>query len=285
MIKKLLMVAAVAIMGLQAAACTRVPPGHVGIKVYLLGGEKGVDHEELGVGRYWIGINEDLYLFPTFKQNYVWTQDVKEGSENDESITFNTKGGMVVGADVGITYQLDPTKVSTVFEAYRRGVEEITDTFLRNHVRDAFVDVASTMDVQSVYGEGKKGMVDKVQEIVSNQVSEVGINIEKVYLIGSLRLPETVVKALNAKIEATQKAQQRKNEVAQSTAEALKKVAKAKGDADSVLLIAKAQAEANRILSKSLTRELISYEKATRWDGKLPQVTGGATPFINFKSE
>ena len=28
--------------------CTRVPPGQVGIKVYLNGGDKGVDHEVLG---------------------------------------------------------------------------------------------------------------------------------------------------------------------------------------------------------------------------------------------
>lgn len=32
------------------AGCSRVPPGHVGVKVYLLGGEKGVDTEDLGGG-------------------------------------------------------------------------------------------------------------------------------------------------------------------------------------------------------------------------------------------
>ncbi len=63
--------------------CSKVPAGNVGIKVYLLGKSKGVDTEELPVGRYWIGINEELYKFPTFTQNYVWTKNINEGSIND----------------------------------------------------------------------------------------------------------------------------------------------------------------------------------------------------------
>ena len=42
----------------SVAACSYVPAGNVGIKVNLLGGDKGVDSEVLGVGRYWIGWNE-----------------------------------------------------------------------------------------------------------------------------------------------------------------------------------------------------------------------------------
>lgn len=53
------------------AGCSKVPAGEVGVKVYLLGTDKGVDHEVLGPGRYWIGINQDLYLFPIFTQNYT----------------------------------------------------------------------------------------------------------------------------------------------------------------------------------------------------------------------
>ena len=60
--------------------CSKVPAGNVGIKVFLLGGAKGVDSQELGPGRYWIGWNEDLFLFPTWTQSYVWTKDPAEGS-------------------------------------------------------------------------------------------------------------------------------------------------------------------------------------------------------------
>ena len=87
MMKKLTNLILLGALALMGTACSKVPSGHVGVKVYLLGGEKGVDSEELGVGRYYIGINEELYLFPTFKQNYVWTADEREGSESNESFT------------------------------------------------------------------------------------------------------------------------------------------------------------------------------------------------------
>lgn len=70
------------------AACSKVPAGHVGVKVYLLGSDKGVEQEELGVGRYWIGVNEELNIFLTYLQNYVWTKTVDEGSPTDESFIF-----------------------------------------------------------------------------------------------------------------------------------------------------------------------------------------------------
>ena len=94
-----------------ATACSKVPAGYVGVKVNLYGTSKGVQAEELAVGRYWIGMNEELYTFPTFTQNYVWTRSSTEGSPNDESISFQTNEGVVVNTDVGISYHINSKKV------------------------------------------------------------------------------------------------------------------------------------------------------------------------------
>lgn len=261
------------LMLFPGCGCNKVPAGNVGIRVFLLGSSKGVDTEELGVGRYWIGLNEELYIFPTFKQNVVWTKDPTEGSPNDESITFQTSEGMVVGADIGITYQIDPRKVSNIFQKYRRGVEEITDIFLRNKVRDTFNMVSSSYKVESIYGEGKVKLLKEVNEKIKNDLQKEGILIEKVYLVERFRLPETVVKALNLKIEATQRAEQRENELREAQAEAKKIVA-----------LAKAEADAIKEKSKAITTTIIKYEAIKKWDGKLPHYNGGgAVPFLEIK--
>ncbi|WP_319495974.1 SPFH domain-containing protein [uncultured Cohaesibacter sp.] len=268
------------------AACGKVPAGNVGVKVDLYGSDKGVSMEELGPGRYWVGMNEDLYIFPTFTQNYVWTQDDTEGSPNDESIKFQTIEGMTVGADVGISYSVDPAKVSLIFQKYRKGIDEITGTYLRNMVRDALVSEGSTREIESVYGSGKTALMRAVEDSVRAQVEPIGINIERVYWIGELRLPDTVVTSLNAKIEATQKAQQRANEVQQSIAEAKKKIEEARGEAESIKLRAQATAEANAEIAKSLTPELVKFRAIERWDGVLPRMTGdGAVPFIDVTKD
>jgi regulator of protease activity HflC (stomatin/prohibitin superfamily) len=275
-------IAALALLAGSVAACSTVPAGHVGVKVYLLGGSKGVDSEELGVGRYWIGMNEQLYIFPTYMQNYTWTREPDATGNEDESISFQTVEGMTANADVGISYQLDPTRINKIFQTYRRGVEEITDTFLRNMVRDALVKQASTKPIEYIYGAGKAELMAAVQADVQKQVSDIGIKIDKIYWIGEIRLPQTVIDSINAKNAATQMAQQRQNEVAQARAEAEKKVAEARGEADSILLKAKAQAEANRELSASITTDLVQYRALEKWDGVLPRMTGSAAvPFIN----
>ena len=268
------------------AACSTVPAGHVGVKVFLLGGDKGVDSAELGVGRYWIGPNEDLYIFPTFMQNYVWTKDPTEGSPNDESISFQTADGMTANADVGISYSIDPSKVTQIFQTYRRGVDEINDTFLRNMVRDALVKQASNKPIEYVYGAGKADLMASVQKDVNDQVGPLGIKIDKIYWIGEIRLPPTVIDSINAKNAATQMAQQRQNEVAQAKAEADKKIEDARGTAESILRVADAQAKANKLLAQSLTPEFVQYQAITKWDGILPKFTGSAAvPFVDVTNE
>lgn len=276
MLKRSIKVFTAAALALSLAACYKVPAGNVGVKVYLLGGAKGVEAEELGVGRYWVGINEDLFIFPTFTQNHTWI--------GNERLSFQTVEGLEVTADVGISYRVDPAKVTTVFQKYRKGIQEITDIFLRNMVRDALVKRASTLGIESVYGAGKATLIESVQADVSKQTADIGIIIEKIYWVGTLGLPENVVGSINAKIQATQMAVQRQNEVAQATAEANKVKEIAKGEADARLTVAMAEAKAIDVKGAALRNnpEIIEFEKVAKWNGTLPQVTGGATPFINL---
>lgn len=269
-----------------ASACHKVPVGHVGVKAHLLGGSKGVDSEELKPGRYWIGINEELYLFPTFTQTYVWTKACEDGDCTDESITFQSIEGMDVNADVGATFSVDPTKVTTLFEKYRKGIDEITDLYLRNMVKDAFVAEAGKLPIEAVY-RSKEQLLKDVQARIGGQVSVLGINLEKLYWAGGFRLPQRVTNSINASIEASQEAIKIQNQVAQAKAEADKKIETARGQAQSVILIANAEADAIRIKGTALrenpaTIELSAIEK---WDGKLPVTqAGGAVPFIQVPS-
>lgn len=263
------------------SACSKVPAGYQGIIVNLYGSEKGVQTESVGTGRYWLTFNQELYLFPVFLQNYTWTKD-KEHVDKDESITMQTSEGLTISTAVGITYQISPDNVSRVFQKYRKGIDEITDIFLRNMVRDAMNSVSSTMTVEEIYGAKKDIFIAKVNDLVKSQCKEDGITIDKVYLIGSFQLPENVVNSINAKIQATQNAMKVENEVATTKAEAQKTIIEAQAAAQQITIKAKAQAEANSMIAKSVTSELIQFQAMQKWDGQLPKVSGQNTPFINI---
>lgn len=272
-------------LAVSLSSCAKVPAGYVGIKFNKFGSDKGVNIQEKQPGWYWTGVSWDMYTFPTFMQNYTWTKAGKEGS-GDESMSFQTIEGLSVNADVGITYQLDRGKVTSIFQTYRRGVDEITDTFLRNQVRDELNKQASVLPIEAVYGAGKSKLIESVEATVRKQVAPIGIVIDRIYWIGDLRLPQNVTNAINAKIQATQMAQQRENEVAQAKAEADKVRAEAAGQADAKLTIAKADAEAIRVRGDALrdNPSLVQLNAVDKWNGILPVFMLGdkATPFINI---
>lgn len=274
--------ALVALAVTTLAACSKVPAGSVGVKFDLYGGSKGVTGEVVSPGKYWLGWNEEMYLFPTFSQNDTWAWNGKGAP--DESITFQDKEGTQINADVGITFSVRADKADVVFQKYRKGIDEISDVYIRNMVRDAINSETSTMDVAEIYGAGKEKLMVEVTQRVRDQVSPIGIVVEKIYWVGALRLPDNITKAINSKIEATQKAQQRENELQTATAQAQIEREKARGEADAKIIAAKAESEANRLLQASLTRELVEYTKAQRWDGKLPQVTGASTPMVDLRN-
>lgn len=273
----------VALIGLLSiTSCSKVPAGNIGIKFYLLGSSKGVDMEPLNPGRYYIGWNEELYVFPTFTQNYVWTHSKDEGSPNDESFNFQDKEGLELKADIGITYHIKPEKVPVIFQKYKRGIDEITDVFLRNMVRDALVTNSSKFDVEYIYGSGKTALMDSVTVDVRHECQPLGIIVDKIYWIGKINVPKPVKAAIDMKIKATQIAQQRENELRETEAEAKKQIAKAQGIAKSIEIKATAEAQANKIVGQSITQNLIQYEKVKKWNGNLPQVSG-ASALINLK--
>ena len=274
---KLLIGLSIIAISISLSACDKVPAGYRGVKVNLYGSDKGVDEQSLGVGRYYIGWNSELYLFPTFLQNYSW--------KGDQAITMQTSEGLSIRTDAGITYSIKPDNVVKVFQKYRLGIEEITNTFLHNMVRDAMNEVASTMTVEQIYGAQKEKFIAKVNEIVKRDAGVTGIEVEKIYLVGSFELPDTVINSINSKIQASQNAMKVENEVATARAEAQKTIVDAEARGKQILINAESQARANRILAESLTSEFVSYQAILRWNGELPKYTGSSIPLINFKDK
>lgn len=252
-----------------------INPGYVGVVVDLFGNAKGVETEELHVGVHWIAPWKTVYQFPIFEQNHTW--------EGRDAFSFQTSEGLAISADIGISFHIRPAAIPNIFAKYRRGMDEITHTFIRNYIRDAINKSASKMKIEDLYGESKEMFFEQVQNQVRGELREVGFEMSRIYLIGRFHFPETVVTALNQKIEAIQRAQQRENELREAEAEAKKQIAKASGQAQCVILAAESEAKANLVLSSSVTAELIQWQAVQRWDGKLPSVTSGATPFIQLK--
>jgi len=279
--KKLVLLSLLAV---SSIGCTRVDPGNIGLKVNMYGTDRGVDDVTLETGRVWYNpITEDVYTFPTYMQNAIWTKDEIEESPEDESITFNSIEGAVVNADIAISYQILPEHVKDIFTELRQDAEYIKDVYVRSKTRDAFSRHASKMKVVDIFGSKKEELLSAVKEDLGSTMP--GFKFDMVTFVGGLRVDPLVEQSISSTIQATQRAIEAENKVKQSTAEAQQKVEEARGLAESILLEAKARSEANEILTKSLSPALLQYESLQRWDGVLPKVTGEVIPFISIDNE
>lgn len=278
-----------------SSGCTRIDAGQAGIVVHLAGDQRGVD--DLPVQTGWVFYNPigtSVFEYPTFMQTVQWTKDVHEGNPANEEITFTTKEGLVVSADVSLSYQLQWDKIPAFYVKFRTDdLGRFTHGFLRNVTRDQFNEVASHYPIESIVGDNEK-FVAEVRARLAQAVSGIGCEVQQFGFIGAPRPPANVIAAINAKIGATQLAMQAENEVRRVRAEAEKRVAEAEGAARAAIAQAEGEAKARRItadseaytnvtVSRSITPALVEYLRAKKWDGRVPQVTGAGSTFVNLK--
>lgn len=255
-----------------------IAPGEVGVVVNLFGEKQGIQEKELGIGVHFIAPWEKVYKFPIYEQNHQW---IKE-----EGFNFQTSEGLSVQADIGITFNLEPSKVSQLFYKYRKGMDEITHLFIKNTIRDGINKVASKMKIEELYGPKKEDFFKDVHTLISEELQPLGFNMNHIFIIGKFVVPDIVREALNKKIEATQLAQQRENELRESEAQAKKemaiadgigksKIISAKADAESLIIEATSKAKANNMLNTSITLDLLKWQAINKWNGILPTALSG----------
>jgi regulator of protease activity HflC (stomatin/prohibitin superfamily) len=270
-------------LALLTGCTTRIGPGMVGIEVDQSGSQRGVQDFTLKTGRVWYNpYSTSIIEYPTYMQTVVWTASTSEGHPVDESITFTGKGGIVYNADFNLSYLLDGEKVPTFYVKFRSDDLAIfTDGFMHNVARDCINGVAGNYEVEGIMGSNGP-FIEASKACLSGTMFPFGVLIQQFGIIGAPRPPKDVSTSINMKVQATQLALQKQNEVAQAEAEARKAVAVAEGEGASLVARAKGEAEANRIKSSSIDDKLISWYKLNnqhdmiwRWDGQVSKVQTG----------
>jgi len=267
-----------------AVRITRIEAGHVGVEINLAGSQRGAS--EIPVRTGWVlysPFSTQIIEFPTYVQTVKWTKDLSEGHPSNEEMGFNSKEGMEIFVDVSLSYAIDPSHVPDFYVKYRASdLDVFTHGILRDIVRNSLNEVASTFNVEDIYGDRKAEFLRKVQAMIEQKVAPVGVSVQQFGFIGAPRVPAVIASAITAKAQAVQQAERARNELATTQAEAAKKIAEADGDAKSLVTRAQGEADANRIRQNSLTPQLLELRRIEnnralidKWNGQLPTVQSG----------
>jgi regulator of protease activity HflC (stomatin/prohibitin superfamily) len=258
---------------------TYINPGHVGIVIHRMGG--GVDKTPMGPGVHFRNpLVTAIEEYPTFMQTLVLTRGADEGSLNNDEINVNSIEGQPVSLDVSMSFELNPARVPALYTTFRSDISTIQHTYVKQAIRQALQEVVGSEETANIIGPKKAQVVSHTQRLLEQRLAPYGIEVKQ-FTINELRAPQSVIDAINAKNVMQQQALTAQNELQKKMFQAQGDSIQAAGHAKAITAEAEAQSKANTLLSQSITGSLVQYEMVKRWDGKMPQVSGG-TPMLQL---
>ena len=250
--------------------CTRVDSSEVGIKFNKLSltDQGKLDASPVTGYVFYNPITTAVHTYPTFVQRVDY-----------QPFTVNTKDAAIFTMDPTMAYYLNRDKATDVFFKYRKSLEEIQEGYMRTVIYDAYRVTANNYTSDELMANRAK-FENEVRLMLDSTLTREGFTVTE--FTSQITPPESLRKMIDAKNAAVQAALKAENEVKQAEANAKIAVAKAEGDAKAMKIKADAEAYYNRTISASLSPMIVQEDWIEKWDGKLPQVSGGNTPLIQL---
>lgn len=259
---------------------TYVNPGHVGIVIHRMVG--GVDSHALGAGLHFRNpLMTEIEEYPTYMQTLELRHGTGGASTSNDEINVNSVEGQPMSMDVSMSFELDPLRVPALYTTFRTDIATIQHSYVKQSIRQALQEVVGSEEIAAIMGPKKAEVVGRTQQLLTDRLAPYGM-VVKQFTVNELRAPQAVIDAINTKNVMQQQALAAQNELQKNMFQAQGDSIRAQGRAKAITAEAEAQARANTLLSQSVTPTLVQYEMAKRWDGKMPQVTGGAMPMLQL---
>lgn len=268
------------VLFLLPSTFTYVNPGYVGIVIHRAGG--GVDPHPLGPGvharvPFATGIEE----YPVFLKTVVLSRSSAEGTGSNDEINVNSVEGQPLSLDVSLSFELDPAQTPKLYSTFRTDIDQITHGFVKQAIRQSLQEVVGTEPIADIIGPKKAEATTRARALIAQRLEPYAFEVKQ-FTINELRAPPAVMEAINQKNVMQQQALTAQNELQKNQFQAQGDSIKAAGRAKAIMAEAEAQARANTLLAQSITPTLVQYELTKKWNGQMPQVTGGATPLLQL---
>lgn len=177
-----------------------------------------------------------------------------------------------VTTTLAVNYRVDSGKSYSIYKNIGADYETVLVTPAINEVLKAITAKYTAEESVTNRALISDGLVAGLNE----KLNEIGLYVTDVNII-NFDFSEAFITAIEEKQVAQQKLL--KAETEKQTA-----ITNAEAEAETIKIKANAEADANDTLNKSLTDEIIEYNKIDKWNGILPQVTGSSGALIDMST-
>lgn len=177
-----------------------------------------------------------------------------------------------VHTTVALNYHVDPREAANVF---RDLGQDIGDRIIVPAVQEAVKAATAQYTAEELIAK-RPEVRDRIRSLLMERLTRHGVVVDE-FSIVNFAFSKSFNEAIEAKTTAEQLKLKAERDLQRIRVEAEQKVTSAKAEAES-LSLQKAQVTPELIRLREIENQRKAIEK---WDGKLPNVSGGAIPFIN----
>jgi regulator of protease activity HflC (stomatin/prohibitin superfamily) len=204
--------------------------------------------------------------------SYIGTGETNHsgGSAEGPQITFQDREGVTGNLDIVVRYSIVPETVTDLYSEFRTQ-EDFVDRVLANDVRSLSRDVPAAYGTLDVFTQ-RPAIATAIREALSSRWQRQGVTVEEISL---------------QEIRYSDEVKTRFDE-AQAARIAIDKARAEQGSAqiaaETRIIAARGEADANRILSESLTEQVLRqrYIEAIGQGGTIYVVPEGASPLVQI---
>lgn len=241
-------------------SCKLIGTGKVGI-VYTY--KDGVQKDVLKPGFNWVGPMKKVKEFSTSNEILVMSKDKREGSKDDDSIKVATSDDASIAVSFQMSYRYNPDTVVDTYKQFRgMDGEDIIESRVKPVLKSKISEVTTNYSMMDIYSGNRSKLNTELTEYLNEEfVKKYGIEVLDASII-DVHPDKKLKEAIDNRVTALQEKQQAEAE--QEKIKVQKETEKIQAETDAQIQITKAQAEAesNKIVSASITDELIRMKEA-----------------------
>lgn len=216
--------------------------GHAGV-VYSR--SDGVQEQTLGQGLKFVNPMWRITEYP------VSTETVEY-----EDISLSTRDGKPLSVTLNFDYLNDVEKLPYIYNKFKgQSPEAIENSWLKARLREASLAVTSKYTILDIFQNTENIRVE-IEERFKEDVGEHGFIVENV-VFGVPTPDEETQKSIQAVVDKQQELEALKIEQQKAEVKAETKLIEAEGQAQADIEKARGEAEANRLVSESITSEIL----------------------------
>lgn len=228
-------------------------------------GERGVVFSQFGgVGD--LVLDEGLRFKLPFIQDII-PIDVKI-QKSETAVAASSKDLQMVSSTIAVNYHVLPEAANKVYQEVGLSFKErIIDPAVQESMKAATAQFTAEELIT------RRGEVSvQIKDMLSSRLRTHSIIVDEFNIVDF-----SFSAVFNEAIEMKQTAEQ-------SALKAQRDLERIKIEAEQQITSARAEAEGQRLQRQTISAEILQLRAIEKWDGHLPQVTSGATPFIDLKA-